>query len=312
MIVGITGGSGFIGRHLVNECLSRGHQVKVLSRKQNYKLEGVDVCLGDLTDPQADLQSFVQDLDVLYHCAGEIKNEAYMQALHVEGTKQLLQAGAGKIGRWVQLSSVGAYGVQRSGLVDESTPVNPSGQYELTKTESDQLVANIAGSSNMQYTILRPSNVFGNDMPNQSLAGMLKMLKRGLFFYVGSQGAEMNYIHVSSVVRAMILCGEHEGLSGGTYIISDHIPLEKMIAAFSLGIGISAPTLRIPETVIRVLAAIFKIFPGIPLSKNRIDAMTGQARYDSSKLERELGYKEEVPLTDHFRAYAENWKSLNN
>jgi len=309
MQVGITGGSGFIGRHLVRECLSRGHHVKVLSRKGVHSATGVTVCLGDLTDPRSDLEPFVQGLDILYHCAGEIRDESLMRGLHVEGTKRLVEAAVGKIGRWVQLSSVGTYGKKRSGIIDEATPVSPFGVYESTKTESDLMVVNVADRSGMDYAILKPSNVFGIDMPNQSLIGMIKMLRKGFFFYVGRRGAVMNYVHISSVIRALMLCGEHNTAPGNTYILSDHVTIEEMVSAFAQGMGIAAPTLRIPEKLVRALVTTFQILPGIPLSTSRVDAMTGRARYNSSKIERDLVYKEEIPLIRHFEEISGSWAS---
>ena len=179
MIIAITGGNGFVGKHLVDRHIQQGDQVRLLSRKDPVKDLSVKYFLGDLSSPDDELFDFIDGVDVLYHCAGEIINESLMQELHVNGTQRLVNAAHGKIGRWVQLSSVGVYGVCREGKVNEDSKEQPFGVYEQTKTESDKIVKN----SNIPYVILRPSNIFGNDMPNQSLRSLFHIVNRGLFFF---------------------------------------------------------------------------------------------------------------------------------
>jgi len=178
MIVSITGGSGFIGKYLVKKHLQQGDKVRVLSRKMVGSQNGVDYFLGDLSKESVDLKAFINDADILYNCVGEINDESLMRQLHVYGTQQLVEASKGKIGRWVQLSSVGAYGACRLGTITETSLESPCNIYEQTKTESDNLVRN----SGIPYVILRPSSVFGSTMTNQSLFLLLPMLKKRFFF----------------------------------------------------------------------------------------------------------------------------------
>ena len=117
MIIAITGGSGFVGQQLLRYYVQKGYEVRVLSRKELKKGAGFDLFYGDLSDSKVDLSNFVDKVDILFHCAGEIRNESLMEGLHVGGTKRLVDAAKGKIGRWVQLSSVGAYGINRGGII---------------------------------------------------------------------------------------------------------------------------------------------------------------------------------------------------
>lgn len=184
MIIAITGGSGFIGRRLVSRHLSRQDEVRVLTRRKTETrklLRGVSCWEGDLTKKDT-LRSFVNGVDILYHCAGEIRDEQKMYAVHVEGTKNLSEAAAGRIRHWVQLSSVGAYGFCQRDVITEGMPPNPSGNYEMTKAISDHIVTDKASKDAFSYSILRPSIVYGPDMPNQSLFQMIAMIKKGLFF----------------------------------------------------------------------------------------------------------------------------------
>ncbi len=294
MIIAITGGTGFIGRKLAQHHLACGDQVRVLSRRQTAN-SGAKHHSGDLSS-STDLQSFVDGADVLYHCAGEIRDETRMRAVHVEGTQRLIEAAANRIGRWVQLSSVGAYGKQREGAVTEETALHPCGAYETTKAESDALVSAAAKGGAFEHAILRPSNVYAADMSNQSIFGLIEMIRRGWFFYIGKPGASANYIHVDNVVAALLLCASKPEANGQVYDLSDHRTMEQFIAIIAAALGKPAPRLRLPEWPIRLSAKLLGGLPGFSLTEARVDALTGRAIYSTDKIEQGLGYRHLVSM----------------
>ena len=300
MIVAITGGTGFIGRKLVLRHLERGDEVRVLTRRPIPTTglpDSVKCYSGDLNG-QSDLRSFVEHADVLYHCAGEIGDEMRMQEVHVEGTQRLIREATGRVKRWVQLSSVGAYGKQREGIVTEQTGMNPCGTYEITKVASDALVSAAAREGAFEHVILRPSNVYGAGMSNQSLFGLIEMIRRGWFFFIGKPGASANYIHVENVVEALLLCGERSDAKGRIYNLSDHRTMEQFVAAIAASLGIPMPHLRLPEWPIRMSAKLLGGIAGFPLTQARVDALTGRAIYSCERIERELGYRHIVSMEE--------------
>lgn len=294
MIVAITGGTGFIGRKLVQHHLAQGDEVRVLSRREGGET-GVRWHRGDLSSA-ADLQAFVVGADVLYHCAGEIRDKTRMRTVHAVGTQRLVDAATGRIGRWVQLSSVGAYGKQREGVVTELTELSPCGEYEVTKVASDALVSSAAQGGAFEYAILRPSNVYGADMSNQSLFGLIEMIRRGWFFYIGKPGASSNYIHVDNVVMALLLCASKPEANGQVYNLSDHRTIEQFIATITALLGKPEPSLRLPEWPIRLLAKLLGGVSRFPLTEARVDALTVRSIYSTEKIEHELGYRHIVSV----------------
>ncbi len=152
MRIAITGGTGFIGHHLVTAHLEKGDDVTVLARKKIANPEkGLSYIKGDLLDKQLNFSAFVDNADIPYHCAGELSDEKLMPLLHIESTDRLLQATlleterSGNAIHWVQLSSVGAHGPSLSGanvegIVTEETATRLVGPYETTKIKSDNLV----------------------------------------------------------------------------------------------------------------------------------------------------------------------------
>jgi len=299
MIVAITGGTGFIGRRLVSYYLANGNEVRVLTRRSIQESgfpDSVRIFHGSLTNA-ASLSAFVDGVDVLFHCAGEIHDEIRMKEVHVEGTERLILAATGQIKRWVQLSSVGAYGRRFSSQeVTELTPLNPSGMYEITKVESDVLVEAAARDGAFESVILRPSNVYSAEMTNKSLFGLISMIRNRLFFYIGAPGASANYIHVENVVAALVLCGEHPDAKGNIYNVSDYRTLEQVVSIVAGVFDVKEPVLRMPEYVVRILVKLFDRIPRFPLTQARVDALTGRAVYSIKKIANELQYRHVISM----------------
>ncbi len=309
MIVAITGGTGFIGSVLADYHLKRGDSVRVLTRRPPVEEDtapNFSFFSGDIAAGQG-LDDFVGGADVLYHCAGEIHDDKRMHALHVTGTGHLLKAASGKVGRWVQLSSVGVYGPMRSGIVTESDPIRPVGRYEETKAEADLLLIEQAEALNIPYTVIRPSNVFGKGMPNQSLFQLFSMIGRGMFCYIGRPGAFANYVHVKNVVKALTMSAVDGRAIGGVFNVSDQTTIEDFVAAIAEGLGRSAPVLRLPELPLRILARVGGMIPGFPLTEPRIDALTSRVTYSNERIETVLGYCGDIPVAEGILQLAREW-----
>ena len=312
MIVAVTGASGFIGSALLDKLLSRGDTVRVLTRQASGQWPpGVELHVADLTDPGAlpALSVFCDGADVLFHCAGDYRDESRMAALHVSGTQNLLQAARGRVGHWVQLSSVGAYGPHRDGIVTEDSPLAPVGSYETTKTDSDRRVLAEVTAGRLGATLLRPSTVFGTTMSNQSIFQLIAAIDRGRFFFIGPPGASANYISVAGVVEALLLCASRPMARNRTYNLSDWCSMETWVGAICAALGRPAPTLRIPAAPMRMAAGLLQGLPGFPLTRSRVDALTNRSRYANSRIETELGYRHPVTLEQGAREMVKAWKA---
>lgn len=300
MIVAVTGGTGFIGQRLVNALVAAGHVAKVLTRKpinSARSAEGIQYTQGDLTG-DCNLSAWLEDVDVLFNCAGEISDPSRMEALHVQGTQCLANAAAGKIRRWVQLSSTGAYGPRRFGTVLETDGLKPVGPYETTKAASDNLVIRSAEQGAFSYSILRPSIVYGPAMPNESLFSMMRIIEKGLFFFIGRPGSSANYIHVDNVVGALIGCGFRSEADGQIFNLSDYCSMEQFVHRIALSLGVRPPSRRLPEWPMRQTARVLAFIPGWPLKLSRIDALTSFVTYPSNKIEELLQYRHRVSMSD--------------
>ena len=300
MRVGITGSSGFIGSALARRHLAAGDTVRCLTRSPRATAApGALAIQGDLTSPDERLMQFADGLDVLYHCAGEMRDEDRMRAANVDGTRALLGAAEGRVGRWVQLSSVGVYGPRRAGVIVEETPSGPKGTYEASKADADMLVLQAAQQNRIaSAVVLGPSIVFGAGMPNQSIVQMIRIVELGLFFFIGTPGASANYVHVSNVVEALVLCGVSAAADGRIYNLSDWCTIEDFAGAIADAIGRPRPWMRLPERPVRAAVRAFGRLATLPLTESRVDALVNRCRYPIARIQQELGYTAGVPIVD--------------
>lgn len=302
----LTGATGFIGEAFLKQALHMGWRVRVLTRKlNNWPAEpGVEVVEGDLASTQ-DWSTVVAGVDVIVHAAAEINNVHLMSLINVLGSTQLLHAALNAgVKRWVQLSSVGAYGIIHDGMVSEDWCDNPLGPYEVSKSDFDKVLIKIAGTANIEICILRPSIVYGPGMRNQSILQMVNAIRNGIFAFIGVAGSSANYVHVNDVAQALILCVERPQAANQIYIVSAWATMEDMVAGLAAGAGRPLPKRRISSSLALCLASLFKWIPRWPLTKSRIAAMTTQSRYSTGKIERELGWKLSVPVKDGMQQLA--------
>lgn len=302
----LTGASGLIGSAFLGWALNQGWTVRVLTRRPNDwpSQAGLEVFEGDLTNTK-DWEGAVQGVQVVVHAAAEIKDPSLMPLVNVEEPCRLFGA-AIKAGvkRWVQLSSVGAYGPVHSGVVTEEWLDRPVGPYEASKTDFDEVLKHAANIHGIEVCIVRPSNVYGPDMRNQSIRQMINAIRKGLFAFIGPFGASANYVHVDDVVQALALCVERPEAANQTYIVSAWAPIEDMVSGLAAGAGISPPKRRISLPMAKCLAVLFQWIPRWPLNMNRVMALSTRSRYSTEKIECELGWRLSVSVKEGMRQFA--------
>lgn len=313
MQISITGATGFIGKRLVRYYEEQGAAVHLLSRKKlpvagaGTRLFQHDLLIGDSND----LIDFVEGSDVVYHCAAELSDVSRMWEINMEGTKKLFDAARGRVGRWVQLSSVGVYGRPRFGLVDEKYVPDPQNEYEKSKLAADDWLREQCQLHGVALTILRPSTVFANDMPNQSLFQLFSAIQRGRFCFIGSKQSQMNYVHANNVLAALVLCGHHTEAAGETFIVSEHLDMGEFIHVVADQLQCPRPKIVIPQMFARGVAMLFSGIPNFPLTASRIDALTSQCIFAENHIRRKLGYVPVITLEKGLRSLVEYYDSTD-
>ena len=304
----LTGASGFVGSVFLKYALGKGLRVRALTRRYG-KLpshEGLEVIEGDLLS-QYDWSDVLKDVECVVHAAAELKDPTLMNSVNVLGAERLLQAAVNVgVKRWVQLSSVGSYGLVLNGLVNEEWCDNPASRYEVSKSNFDCRLKQASRDNEIEVCIVRPSNVYGAGMSNQSIQLMLSVIRKNLFVFIGLEGASANYIHVNDVVRALDLCVRHPKAANQIYIVSAWATIEDMVSGLVEGAGLTSPSRRISVAAANLLANAMQWLPYFPLTLKRVHALSSRCRYSTNKIEKELGWRPTVPVRDGMREFARN------
>ena len=312
MRVLVTGGTGFIGSHLVEALLKENYLVRCLVRSKQ-KLRWlrnlpVELCEGDCTRP-ASLRSAVEGMNWVVHTAGLTNantHQAFMQQ-NCQGTENLIDACIRynpDISRFIFLSSQAAAGPSNGKVPrrDEDLPA-PITAYGQSKLNAETLLGNV--KDQIPSTILRPSTVYGprdlNFLP------YLKLADKGVLLDFGSGERTISLCYVDDLVRGILQSMQQELPSGSVYFFADKHPYqwtefeESLKKAMSLG-RTRKLTIPIPMVIIFAwLGQIYGKLTGKPVMINRLRLAEFLHRHwacDSTRLRRDLDFKSKWNLLD--------------
>jgi dihydroflavonol-4-reductase len=310
----VTGASGFIGSHIVDLLLSRGHSVRVLLRKTSSTawLKGlpVEFMYGDLFDVDA-LQAAARTVDYVYHSAGLTKaktKEEYFRA-NTLGTKNLLEAtlaGSPGLRRFVLLSSQTAGGpsLSKSPATEEAAP-HPITTYGKSKLEAEK--ETLRYGERIPVTIVRPPAVYGPR--DKDVFEFFHTMNKGLQPIVGFNEKYVSLIHVGDLVRGILMAGESDRAVNQTYYISSReVYGWKEVGNITKRLlGRRVLRVRVPEAGVYAVAAFSEFFalfspkPALINLEKARDMVQDYWTCDSSKAKRDFGYEQEISLEDGIR-----------
>jgi dihydroflavonol-4-reductase len=310
----VTGASGFIGSHLVDSLLKKGHTVRCLLRKSSSTVWlrdlPIEIVYGDLFDTTA-LHEALRGVDYVYHSAGLTKAKAkgdYFRA-NTEGTRNLLVAAAQnatQLKRFVLLSSQTAAGPSPSKVpITETSPAHPITTYGKSKLAAEEECRKVPPT--LPYTIVRPPAVYGPR--DKDVFEFFSTMNKGLQPMAGFHEKYISLVHVKDLVRGIIMAGESPKSVGETYFISSNTIYgwREVGDVARRALGKKALRVRIPEAGIYAISAfaeVFSLFSSKPALINFEKARDMVQDYwtcDSSKAGRDFGYSQEINLEEGIR-----------
>jgi nucleoside-diphosphate-sugar epimerase len=221
----VTGGTGFIGSHLIERLRERGDEVLCIARETMYAdilhSLNVPIILGDLNNG-IPWEKVLHDIEVVYHVAGvtRSKNTRDYYEGNTLATRRLLQQclwHAGSLRRFVYVSSLTATGPSCEGKpVDETTPYHPVSHYGRSKMLAELEVLRLAGR--IPVTIVRPSSVYGPR--DRDWCEYIRLILRRLQLLIGMREKYMSLIHSDDLVDGIIRAAEHPRGVGATYFLA--------------------------------------------------------------------------------------------
>ena len=287
-LVLVTGGTGFVGAHLVRALLERGDRVRCLVRPNSSRgnLRGLEVeqVVGDLRRPES-LAVAVEGCRTLFHCAADYRLYApeprELYDSNVEGTRNLLEAAkeAG-VRRVVYTSSVGALGLESGGRpADESTPVSLDqmiGHYKRSKYLAERVAEDYARG--LSLVIVNPSTPVGelDSKPTPTGQIIVDYLKGKIPAYVDTG---LNLIDVRDVAAGHLLA-EQRGRAGEKYILgNENLTLKQILERLS---EVSAG----PRVRIRVPHALPMLAAWVDTAQARMRGRSPRVSIESVRMSR--------------------------
>jgi dihydroflavonol-4-reductase len=306
MKVFVTGGTGFIGGHVVKDLRDRGDDVVCLVRDpgkaQDLVALGCQVVGGDLGDDAA-IRAGMDGCDAVVHGAavyevGIPKSErSAMYDANVLGTERVLRAALdGKIPKVVYISTVGAFGNTHGEVVDETyrhPGTEHTSYYEETKVQAHQIAQRLIDEG-LPCVIVQPGGVYGPDdhsaigtQMNQFLAGRMPMIA---FPDLG-----MNMVHVDDVADGVLLALD-KGTIGESYVLGGQITtMRELIETLAKVTDRKAPKRAMPTPLLKALTPIGPVVgkvmgqpPNLSELISSADGVTFWAKHD--KAIADLGY----------------------
>lgn len=264
MKVFLTGASGYVGTVVLRELLAQGHEVVVLKHTQrdmairNSQLQEV---AGDITD-SGSLRGLMDGCEAVIHLVGIIREVpsrgVTMDRIHVRGTENIVrEAQNAGIRRFLHMSALGAREDAKSG-------------YHKSKWAAEEIVRN----SGLDYTIFRPSVIFGRGGPGPNFLAQLYDLVRNspVVPVVGHGNYLLQPVSVRNVAAGFVQGLVQSQTTGKVFEVGGdkqiaYLDILKMIAQ---KLNKKFRAVYLPETLMRYSVPLLEKLPGFPLTEDQL------------------------------------------
>ncbi len=323
----ITGGTGFIGSHIVEEFCRQGIEVACLVRPTS-NLDYLEELPVNLVE--GDVRNYSSIRKAVAGCDWIIHNAAYaadwgsydqFYATNVEGTLNLLRAGVeNNIKNIILTSSISVYGEEDSDQIkDESCAYNAHYDYFLdnlvpckmnyyrdTKAQAEKEAIDYAQKQELNLTVLQPVWVYGEREFNTGFFEYLQTVKTGIPGLPGSKQNKFHVIYVRDLARAYYLTFKKELTGINSFIIGNQEAelMERIYTLFVEQAGLRKPC-NLPKWLVYPLGFSLELIYTILNSKHppiltrgRVNMFYDNLEFSTAKAQEVLGFKQQYSLKE--------------
>ncbi len=306
----ITGGTGFLGTHIVRQFLDAGEKnLKVMASRvpEWMKDAGVKAVEGSVTK-RDDLAKACKNVSAIFHLAGKVSRDnndaAAMNRVHLEGTRMLCEAAAeAGIGTIVLASSSGTIAVtEHEQIVDETYPqpveIISQWAYYASKCYQERTALQNFSGEGKRLVIMNPSLLLGpGDERLSSTKIVLDHLGRKIP-YCPSGG--LNFVDARDAAAAFIAALE-KGRTGEKYLLgSQNMTFEQFFGRLERLSGVAAPLVKVPKKFAMAGASMISSLYSnwgkpSPVATSEVEQAEHFWYFTSAKAEEELGFSPRDP-----------------
>jgi len=283
-LVLVTGGTGFIGSHIVRSLLGRGHQVAVLSRNpaaaRTSVPAGVEIRGGDVGDPaslaraMSGVQTVISAVQFPNHPVENPRRGYTYAEVDGRGTGNQVQAAkAAGVRRFIYLSGAG-------------TGAHQTAPWFVAKHKAEQAIV----QSGIPYTIFRPSWVYGpEDRSLNKYATFARLLP--FIPVIGDGRIPVQPLHVDDLAEAVATCVTLDRATNQVYEIGgpQELSMNEIIQTVLRAMGKRKPLLHSPVWLMKLVTAPLVLLPTPPMSPSAVDFVLMEEHVDNGPLLRDFG-----------------------
>lgn len=305
----VTGGTGFVGSHLVDALIAHPEyeEVRCLVRSSDKWLEGKKIVRvkGDLNDLKT-IAKALNDVDIIFHVAGIVRarTQKEFDLANVNATEDLVRiAQKKKVSNMIVLSSLAGVGPSFGEPLDETDDLKPISMYGESKKKMEEVIHEIAGK-NDSIKIIRPPAVYG---PRETdIYTFFKTFSKGICPIVGDGNhPRLSMVYVSDLINGIMKASEKKEKGVHTYFISGpedynwnqiRSVTEVVMGKKTLPIKIKPGWVKKIAGVIEGSASLFGKYPVV--NREKANEMIMEWTCTSQKAKKELGYLPSMSLQE--------------
>lgn len=311
MTVAVTGATGFIGGHVARALAARGIPVVALHRHAAPPAPRPGIAWTTFDA----FETGREPVDALVHVAAVrhrhgVPPEEYGRQ-NVALTARLLAAAKGRVGRFVDVSSIAVFGWPPDPPIDETRPFAPVGPYGRSKVETERMVR----ESGLPYAIVRPSITYGPGDTNGMIDKLFRLVKAGRYRLVGGGSSRVQLVYAEDLAHAIAETAIRPGLDGAEFICTyrDPITIRALSTLTAEIAGRSLPALGVPLGVARAAGVAFEAlerlgvrFPGgePPVTREKLQTVTVDRAYRIDRMRGLLGWEPPTSYEEGLRLTA--------
>ena len=253
MTILVTGGSGFIGKYLINDLLNHDYQVKIFTRQKKLDIQNIDIIKGDVTKIK-DCLSAMQDVDVVFHNAAYAtdcgkKDEIFNT--NINGTENIVEACLKNgIDRIIYTSTAGVYGFPNiKEKIDEKSVINPYNIYHKSKFEGENILKK---NKELKVSIIRPPLVLGEGGIGSNI--IINKIRDGKMIYIGNGDQYISIVHPADVAQCLRLAFEKDKIGDTFNVVSFYCKIKELFNEVSMQLKVKSPDKNIPYIIAYIAA----------------------------------------------------------
>ncbi len=289
----ITGGTGFVGQHLVSALIQRNLPYQIAVRTQAGNSAHPEcISVGNINALTAWSQALEGVTDVVHlaarvHITQETSKDAYaaFRAVNTEGTLHLArQAAAAGVRRFIFLSSIKVNGEGKPQAYLETDTPAPEDAYAASKWEAEQGLWKISAETGMQMVILRIPLVYGPGVGANFLQ-LFQTVNKGWPLPLGGIANRRSLLYVDNLVDAMLVALEHPDAANKLYLLSDgqDVSTSQLVERIAQALNKTPRLFSLPQGMLRLAASVLG-------KSSAVDRLYGSLYLDSAKIRQELSW----------------------